>query len=66
MLNTITKILNKPMKEIITTLNASLVIEKNLWFIRYEKSAKKMHVTEVKVSSPRFRTVHHIKNVVSV
>jgi hypothetical protein len=54
------------MKETITTLNASLEIEKYLWFIRKEKSAKKMHIMEVKVRNPRFKIVHHIKNLVNV
>ena len=54
------------MKQTITTLNASLEIAKNLWFIRQEKSAKKMHIMEVKVSSPAFKIVHHIKNLVNV
>jgi hypothetical protein len=64
-LKTMTKILNIPMKQTNATLNASLEIEKNLLFIRKEKSAKKMHIMEVKLSNPRFKIVHHIKNVVS-
>ena len=54
------------MKQTNTTLNASLEIEKNLLFIRKEKSPKKMHIMEVKISTPRFRIVHHIKNAVNV
>jgi len=65
-LKTTTTILKNPMKQTITTLNASLEIEKNLWFIRKEKSAKKMQTMEVKASIPRFKIVHHIKNLVNV
>ena len=54
------------MKDQNAMLNASLEIEKNLWFIRYEKSAKKMHTREDTISNPKFIIVHHIKNVVSV
>jgi len=61
-----TKILNIPMKQTNTTLNASLEIEKNLWFIRKEKSAKKMPTMEVKISNPALMIVHHIKNLVNV
>jgi hypothetical protein len=64
-LKTRIKILYNPMKEHNKALNASLEIEKNLLFIRKEKSPNKIQAREDKISNPVFIIVHHMKNALT-
>jgi hypothetical protein len=54
-------ILYSARKETNITLNCSLVTEKNLLFIWNEKSPRKTHTIEEKISIPPLIIVHHIK-----